>query len=97
MFIRISLSTPRADNRSEVLDIEDALLSFFGAQPGFIDGYRLTSKEQVGRVTIWESESTANSAANKQHSLASRSRLLRLTGTDSVEWGLEGLAFKKAQ
>ena len=69
----------------------DDLLAFFSAQPGFIDGYRLASNDQVGRVTIWESEAAAEQAANSQHTLAVRSQLLRLAEANATELALEGV------
>jgi hypothetical protein len=92
MFVRLSLSTPKAgNNRDAILAIEDDLLAFFGSQPGYIDGYRLTDSDQIGRVTIWESEAAAELAANAQHTLSVRSRLLPLIEANPTELALEGV------
>ena len=95
MFVRLFLSNPRPGQRDEVLALADDLLSFFSAQPGFIDGYRLTTAEQIGGVTIWESETMADHAANSQHSLALLSELRPMIAAEPLGLGLEGLQVKK--
>jgi len=88
-YVRISLVAPKAGRREEVITIEDELVKHFRSLPGFIEAYRLNSAHQVGRVTVWDSEASADAVANNQHTLALRSQLLPLIG-DSIEYGLEG-------
>ena len=46
------------------------------SSPGFIEGYRLQSNDSlVGRVTVWETEASADHTAQSTHVLALRSRL----------------------
>ncbi len=88
-YVRVSLTTPKDGSRDEVLKIEEQLLDFFRKQQGFHDAYRLQSPSQIGRVTVWDSHVSADQAANAQHTLALRSRLLPLT-SESIELGLDG-------
>jgi hypothetical protein len=95
-YVRISLITPKAGHWNDVVAMEDELLAFFASQPGFITGYRLTSPDRVGRVTAWESETLADQAANAQHTLALRSRLLPLVETGGIEQAMEGVPARSA-
>ncbi len=81
-YVRFTLLTPRDGNRERVQQLQDQLLAFFAAQPGFEDGYRLTSNDRLGRVTVWSTESEADAVANSQHVLALRSQLLPLVEND---------------
>ena len=96
MFVRLSLSTPAADHHDEILKIENDLLAFFATQPGYVDGYGLATADQVGRLTVWESEAAADHVANAQHTLALRSELLRMTEGEPLEMHLDGTQVKKA-
>ena len=88
-YVRISLVAPKAGHRDEVITIENELVKHFRSLPGFLEGYRLNSDYHVGRVTVWDSEASADAVANNQHTLALRSQLLSMIG-DSMEYGLEG-------
>jgi len=88
-YVRISLVAPKEGRREEVAAIEEQLVKHFRSLPGFIEGYRLTSSHHLGRVTVWDSEGSADAVANNQHTLSLRSQLLPLIG-DSIEYGLQG-------
>ncbi|MCH7811082.1 MAG: antibiotic biosynthesis monooxygenase [Chloroflexi bacterium] len=85
-YVRLSLMNPKRGQDERVSQIMDDLLEFFITQPGYVRGYRLLSGDQqqrVGRITVWESESAADRAANTQHSLSARSELLPIIEEDS--------------
>jgi hypothetical protein len=93
MFVRLSLSKPRAESREEALDIENHLLLHFADLSGFVSGYCLQNPEYVGRVTVWENQDAADKAAIDSHTMASRSRLIALqlaTEQDTLELSFEG-------
>jgi hypothetical protein len=93
-YVRISLVAPKEGRREEVVSIEDQLVEHFRSLPGFIEGYRLNSPHQVGRITVWDSGESADAVANNQHTLSLRSRLLPLIG-DSIEYGMEAEHVKR--
>ncbi len=75
-YVRVSLMQPRSGRLAEVKALLDELVGFFATQPGFIEGYGLYSTDAlVGRVTVWDSEDSAEAAAQSTHVLALRSRL----------------------
>jgi heme-degrading monooxygenase HmoA len=93
-YVRVSISSPREGSRERMLQIEDALLAYFKEQPGFLEAYRLTSAARVGRVTIWESEASADQAATTEHTLSLRSQLLPLVA-ESQELAFDGVKIAK--
>jgi len=88
-YFRLSLTTPREGALAEVERIERELLAFFRTRPGFQRGFRLTAEDRVGRATVWNSEADADHAANQQHTLSLRSRLMQLVEED-MELAFEG-------
>ena len=82
-YFRLSLTSPHGGALAEVERIERELLAFFRTQPGFQRGFRLTADDRVGRATVWDSEADADHAANQQHTLSLRSRLMQLVGEDT--------------
>lgn len=88
-YVRISISTPKQGGRTRALEIEDALLEYHKAQPGFQAAYKLVSPTRVGRLSIWDSEASADHAANSEHVLALRAELLTLLA-ETQELAFEG-------
>ncbi len=88
-YVRVSLTTPKDGHRDEILMLEAQLLDSLRKQPGFQDAYRLISPTKVGRVTVWDSHTSADQAASSQLTLSIRSKLLPLS-TGSIELGLDG-------
>jgi hypothetical protein len=87
-YVRVSLMRPLPGMESELEKAQRDLLRFFSGQPGFIDGYLLSSHDgsgEVGRLGIWESEVHADQAANSDHVLAVRSRMNQLVGEGHSE------------
>lgn len=75
-YVRVSLMQPKPGRHEEVGKLLAELAEFFAGQQGFVEGYRLHSKDElVGRVTVWDSEASADHAAQETHVLAIRSRL----------------------
>lgn len=88
-YVRVSLVTPKAGHRDEVMRIEEQLIAYFLSQPGFQEAYRLTSPDRVGRVSVWDSQTDADNAATSQHVLSLRSQMLPMI-TDAIETGMDG-------
>lgn len=75
-YVRVSLMQPKAGRVAEVYAILSELAEYFAEQPGFIEGYKLQSKDGlVGRITVWESEAAADHSAQTTHVLSLRARL----------------------
>ncbi len=90
-YVRISLMQSKPGRQAEVKQLMDELADFFAKQPGFVDGYGLHSSDAlVGRVTVWDSESAADAAAQSNHVLAVRSRL----NTDVLDGSHQEHAFE---
>lgn len=90
-YVRVSLMQPKSGRQAEVTRLLGELADYFAQQPGFIEGYKLVSKDGlVGRVTVWDAEVAADQAAQTTHVLAVRSRL----GADIEEGSHEEHAFE---
>ncbi len=77
-YIRISLMRPMSGQAAEVQRLNRELLDFYKRCPGCLAAYLLEATDgsnEMGRLTIWESEEDADRAANAEHSLALRSQL----------------------
>ena len=75
-WVRMSLMKPKAGRQAEVDQLMTELADYFAEQDGFLEGYVLHAKDGlVGRVTIWETEASADHSAQSNHVLAVRSRL----------------------
>ncbi len=77
-YVRISLMKPLAGREAEVGDLNAQLVSFYRRQEGCLQSHLLKAADgssEMGRVSIWESESAADRAATTQHSMFLRSRL----------------------
>ncbi|MEE8346322.1 MAG: hypothetical protein V3S20_03140 [Dehalococcoidia bacterium] len=77
-YIRISLMTPAEGKSDEVRRLNQELSFFYKAQDGCPQSFVLTAaggSGELGRMSIWESEATAEHAATLQHSMSLRSRL----------------------
>ena len=94
-YVRVSLMQPKSGRHAEAQQHLGELADFFAKQPGFIDGYNLhTSDALVGRVTMWDSEASADRAAQDTHVLAVRSRLNTVVEDGShQEHAFEGTRF----
>ena len=78
-FVRVSLFVPQERSAEHVARIQKDLLAFYSGREGFVDGYYVEAADEsgvVGRVTIWESDETADRAASDDHVMALRSSLL---------------------
>ena len=85
-YIRMSLMRPRAGYEAQVASIMDDLVTHYSKQPGYVLGYKLLAADEdgdVGRVTVWISQQTADAVAQSGHVLSVRSELLPLVEEDS--------------
>ena len=85
LYVRLSLVQAKHGNEAGVAKIEDDLMAFFASQPGYVRGYQIVggdSEGRVGRLTLWESDSAADQAAQTAHVLAQRSELILLIEGD---------------
>jgi quinol monooxygenase YgiN len=92
-FVRITMARPRPEVRNRVRDNFRELLATSAKHPGYLGGYVLESTDpagEVGRVTIWESQSAANAAASDPHVLAVHSELRFDDRGTLQDWNLEG-------
>lgn len=93
-YIRISLMRSKDASSTEAAGIVDNLIKYMASQPGYITGWRMTAQDGtglLGRVTIWETETDADRAAQTDHVLALRSQLNPLVEEGShEEHALEG-------
>ena len=87
-YIRISLIKPLEGHRQRVEELEQEVLKYFSDQPGFRQGFRLTSDDQIGRLTVWEDSSAANQVATSEHSIALRAQIMGQAATN-VEYSFE--------
>ncbi len=79
-FVRLSLMTPRPDQRERVEELLDRLVQLYQGREGFIAAYRLSpdahsGSHRLGRVSIWRSEGDAHKTANDDTDLALQSQL----------------------
>ena len=77
-YIRISLMTPAKGKSDEVRRLNQELSAFYIAQDGCLQSFVITAADgsgELGRVSIWQSEATADHAASHEHSMSLRSRL----------------------
>jgi heme-degrading monooxygenase HmoA len=89
VYVRLSLVVPKPGQEARVAEILDDLLSFYSAQPGYLEGYSLApqgSGGELGRLTLWRAEADAEATAGHQHVMAQRAELLRhIEGDSHVE------------
>lgn len=77
-YIRISLMKPLAGREGSVVDLNTQLVAFYRQQAGCLLSHLIKATDgssEVGRVSLWESETAADRAATLDRSLALRSRL----------------------
>jgi quinol monooxygenase YgiN len=93
-YIRVSLMQPKDGRADEVRSLLEDLANYFKIQPGFIEGYSLHSPALIGRVTVWDSDSAADAAAQSDHVLAVRSQLnADVIAGSHEEHAFEGVRF----
>jgi heme-degrading monooxygenase HmoA len=89
VYVRLSLVRPRAGQEDLVANILNDLLNFYSSQPGYIEGYSLSSNDpgpEVGRLTLWRAEHDAEATASAQHVMSRRSELMRvIEGGSQIE------------
>lgn len=77
-YVRISLMKPKASREAEVADLNRRLIAFYRQQKGCLVCHFFRAVDgsgEVGRVSLWESEATADQAARSHRSMSLRSQL----------------------
>ena len=77
-YVRFSLMKPLAGRDLEVTKLNQELVTLYRGQPGCISSQLIRATDasgEVGRLSFWESESAADSAATGDRSMHLRSRL----------------------
>ena len=98
MFIRISYMHPKEGQEARLKELLLKLSAYYREQSGYLGGYILNPYEGAavddrrwGRVGLWETEDSAEHAAQAEHSMALRSELTRAVVEDShYEFSFEG-------
>ena len=80
VYARLSLLRPRAGQRDRALSILDDLIEYYALKPGYLDAYTLSSpaedgRDEIGRLTLWESDRDTDRVATSEHVLALRAQL----------------------
>jgi len=91
-FVRITLARPQVDLREQMREHFQELIQATSTMPGFIAGYVLTSTGQageVGRVTIWDSQTSANHAANDARVMVIHSKLMLEDRGTLQDWDMD--------
>jgi quinol monooxygenase YgiN len=90
--VRITIARPRPEVRVEVQQHFRELIEATSSMPGFVRAYLVESggaSGEVGRVTIWESQESANRAAHDGRVMAIRSRLVPDNPEQIRDWDLQ--------
>ena len=77
-YVRISLMRPLSRHQLEVEKLNRELVQLYRKQEGCISSHLIRAADgssEVGRVSFWQSEGTADAAATSDQSLSLRSRL----------------------
>ena len=77
-YVRISLMKALAGREQEVRDLTQELIALSREQPGCISSQFIQAVDdatEMGRLSQWESEAAADTAATGDHSMHLRSRL----------------------
>ena len=72
-YIRLTLATPLPGRVAEVRQQYEVLVAHVSTLPGFVTGWVVApgyGGNEVGRLTVWETEAAANRAANDAHAMA---------------------------
>ncbi len=87
-FVRVTIARPRPDVREEVRLLFNDLITATADLPGFISGYVMESHHEIGRITFWDSQVSANRAASDARVLAIHSRLIPDNPGDIQDWDM---------
>ncbi len=85
--VRTSIEEILPGHMPDAERIVDSLKEHLAKQKGFILGYRFDLPEapySIGRVSMWESDASANDAARHDHVMALRSQLAAISKKGSI-------------
>ena len=77
-YIRVSMVAPPPERMADVRRRYEEIVAYVATFPGYISGWVVApghGEEQVGRLTIWQSEADANHAATDAHAIALHSQV----------------------
>jgi quinol monooxygenase YgiN len=77
-YVRISIMKPLANRELEALKLNKQLVEHYRSQTGCFSSHVIQAADgsgEIGRVSFWESESTADAAATADHSMSLRASL----------------------
>ena len=77
-YIRLTVATPPPERLAEVREQYQEIIAYVSTFPGYEFGWVVApgyGDGEVGRLTIWQSEAAANSAATDPHAMALHARV----------------------
>lgn len=77
-YIRLTLATPPPERMAEVRRQYEEIVAYVSTFPGYVSGWVVApghGEDEVGRLTIWQSEAAANHAATDPHAMALHSQV----------------------
>lgn len=77
-YVRVSTMRPKTGREGEAEEVNLELINFYREQPGCLHSSFVRAADgsgEIGRITFWESASTADRAAMRERSIYLRSRL----------------------
>ena len=77
-YVRISIARPRPGQEQRLAELQQQIADHVAKQPGCERSYVLRPNDnsgEIARITIWDSESQAESVANSDHMMSLRSEL----------------------
>lgn len=99
-YVRVSLMKPKSGQVEHANALLDQLIEFYEQQPGYQGGYRLTPHDgsgRIGRIGIWDEQTSAEHAATDDHDMALRSELNMVVESGShQELSFDGTAPAKS-
>lgn len=84
-YVRLTVLRPTAGHTEQALETLRELDGFLAEESGLIMSLVFHEEAVVGRISVWETEAESNVAAQKDLSLALRSRLVRIPGDHIIE------------
>ncbi len=90
---RITIVNSLPGHENEAQRLLQELVDFYSKQAGYVAGYAFKfhpshtdRKQNMGRISVWESKEAADKAAISTHSAALRSQLNQHVGQSHDEW-----------
>ncbi|MDZ7729034.1 MAG: antibiotic biosynthesis monooxygenase [Dehalococcoidia bacterium] len=94
-YIRLSIAKPRHGEEKRVEDIQGQIAEYVRSLPGCRESYLLHPHDdsgEIARISIYDSEESADQAANQPHLLSLRSELNLAAEAGHIERGFHAQA-----